>query len=555
MTGLELAVPSRRTSAWVVETDPRYARAWLASLPLADSAEMARELYQALYTLNRQALEADQRAELLGMYEAPVAGVCQALQSHLSRPAYPLSSRKRQTAEFIRQLHIEMANGYKLCLLDFLGQRFVWRPRSRLPRVIHRAIYYLEQVLLRSYQTYLPYPAQVWRDLHRLYHHAEQAGWIDEAVDAPGGESAEAKFGIAHDYRRALLLAASQPYQLPQDECLLVYRLLDRWADLATLENDVGNGETANCLVIDIEGDAPPMAYAGQPAAPDNRHRRFLKTTELVRTMNGFEHRLRKGEPVASLGLGIDCLETTCQDLLRRLIRSWGVAARRQHKRIKRKEYVSICVGISALNFFSSGQHVLRSAEQTELISADRLAGGPADAGDSVTDAPVPRVPDPGQETFRVDRWQVVDVSPRGLQLSRPANAGVSVRVGDVLGLQRPEQPGIWSVAVVRWLRNSTSTQLEIGAELLGPQARPVTVRVLAGNGSLTTEPALAVMLPPIEPLHRPATLLAPRGYYQISADYEVAEEKLQPRRVRALQLLERSGSFEQIVFADLLAE
>jgi len=86
----------------MAETDPKYARAWLASLPLADSAETAREIYQSLYTLNRQELDVGQRFELMELYNAPVASVTAVLESYFTRAALPLTPKKRQLAEFIR---------------------------------------------------------------------------------------------------------------------------------------------------------------------------------------------------------------------------------------------------------------------------------------------------------------------------------------------------------------------------------------------------------------------------------------------------------------------
>jgi hypothetical protein len=116
-------MPTKRVSAWMTETDPKYAQAWLASLPLADSAETAREIYQALYTLNRQELDAARRFELMELYSSPVASVTAALESYFTRAALPLTPKKRQLAEFIRQLHMEMAYGYKGCLQDLETQR------------------------------------------------------------------------------------------------------------------------------------------------------------------------------------------------------------------------------------------------------------------------------------------------------------------------------------------------------------------------------------------------------------------------------------------------
>jgi len=87
--GITLSMPAKRVSAWMAETDPKSARAWLASLPLADSAESAREIYQALYTLNRQELDATCRFELMELYCSPVASVTPRLTLFFPRGATP----------------------------------------------------------------------------------------------------------------------------------------------------------------------------------------------------------------------------------------------------------------------------------------------------------------------------------------------------------------------------------------------------------------------------------------------------------------------------------
>jgi hypothetical protein len=573
MTGLTLTVPTKRHSAWVAETDPRYARAWFESLPLADVGEVARELYQTLYTLNRQELPAPQRLELMELYESPVATAISGLQNHLGVPAYPLSARKHQLAQFIRQLDAEMANGYKCCLQDLIARRFSWRSRPDGARVAHRALYHLSQLLFHSYRVYLPYPTGVWREIHQLFSYAESAGWHDQEVDAPGSEPADRPHTIARRYRQALMLAASQPYQLPQDECLLVNRLIDHWSGQAALSHETPD-DRAGLFLIDPDVDSPPQPAARMTSAADGASRRVLNTLELVRTLQGFVHRLSRGESVQSIGLGVDCLDTTCHDMLQRLIRAWSVAARRQHSRLKRRGSVLLCVSLPAVHFFASGQRSFSTgdgdtesalvspptglgqksesemaqgkSEEESAPSGNPAAGASDENGDSrqLARAPVP-------ETFRVDRWQIRDLSPQGLLLSRPRDAGTSVRVGDVLGVQRTDQPGSWSAGVVRWLKSPSTKTTEIGVELLGPQARPVEVRLESGGHASVPGRASALILPAILPLHRPATLLVPRGLFQPGATYELREEGHPARRVRALQLVERSGSFEQVVFAD----
>ena len=249
-------MPVKRVSAWMAETDPKYAQAWLASLPLADSAETAREIYQALYTLNRQELDAARRFELMELYSAPVASVTAALESYFTRAALPLTPKKRQLAEFIRQLHMEMAYGYKGCLQDLEKQRLRWGRKSLRAQALLRALHYLGEVLLHSYQVYMPYPPEVWRELHAIYRYAAEYELAQEVLNTPAPMAA--KTTLSQEYIRILLLGLSNPYQLPQNECRQVQRFLHQWGGKAVLRDNLEAAPTAGYFLIDPAADAPP---------------------------------------------------------------------------------------------------------------------------------------------------------------------------------------------------------------------------------------------------------------------------------------------------------
>jgi hypothetical protein len=255
------------------------------------------------------------------------------------------------------------------------------------------------------------------------------------------------------------------------------------------------------------------------------------------------------------------------------------MTARRQHSRLKRRGYVLLCVGLPAVHFFACGQRPFSAGEDRQEPTPAQLPTGLGQdrrqsAGETVqagleesssmpSDPPAAKPDDkadsrqaarpPIPEMFRVDRWNIRDMSPQGFLLSRPRDAGTSVRVGDALGIQRTDQPGSWSAGVVRWLKSSSGKKTEIGVEFLGPQARPVGVRLESGGNGAGSAHSPALLLPALLPLHRPASLLVMRGLFQPGATYDLREEGQTARRVRALQLIERSGSFELMVFADAL--
>ena len=570
MTGLSLSVPAKRDSVWLAETDPKYARVWLGTLPLADSAEAAREIYQALYTLNRQTLDATQRFELMELYGSPVALVTTALESYYVRAPLPLSPKKRQLAEFIRQLHMEMAYGYKACLQDTEQQRLRWGKKSLRAHALERALYYLGEVLLHSCQVYMPYPPEVWRELHAIYRYGTEHHLATEVVQM--AEPLGKKTTLELDYIRVLLLGLSSPYQLPQNEYRQVQRFLYHWGAKAVIRDKLDAPHPAGHFLIDPAADAPPGLFPRDGLTEPNPAMRLLDAVELLSTIQFFIQRLEKGESAQTLSIGLDSLDTACLEVLQRMQRSWGLVPRRRHSRIQRSSPVFVCAGIPALHFFASGQKpftapvtnvsgsmaddrfilaahieedISRETKQDEeFIALDEPAGNAAlsPATDVVMTSNI---------IFRVDHWQIKDVAPKGLQLVRQSNARTTVRVGDLVGIQQMEDVGRWSVGMVRWMKSPQTDQLEMGAELLAPDVLPVTVAPARRTGEQDYQSAL--LLPAVDAVHRPVTLLLPRGVFMPDADLMLMQEGSAPRTVRLLKRLEHSNIFESFVFADVL--
>ena len=537
-------LPKWQSSAWVVETEPAEAEAWLAALPLTDSVQAAQQIYQALFTLNRMPLKLDNRLVLMELYRKPVAAVAAGLQPHFARLALPLKPRLKQLADFLCQLHMEMAYGYKHVLKAGLDERKPWESDAIL-LALERAIRYLGEVLLRSYQVYMPSPPGVWKEIHSFYRYAEQHKQEHRLLVIDGLEDGTT---VTRAYLQALLLGLCGPYQLPQNECHQVNAFLDRWGQKAKMISAIQTVNPVGHFLIDFEADHPAAPFPRDVSLQPAPMLRALNAIELARVVHDFNKRLQKGESPRVLGLGFECVGAACVDSLKRMLRFWGLAGRRQFSRHHSLQPLSLCVGINAVHFFCDGQRPF-TPPQTSVAVPERAAEPPdrfALEAESQEERPVTA---PLPELFRVDsRWQVRDESAGGLSLARSGEAGIPVRVGDVIGIQNSAL-NQWRIGVVRWVKSADTQHVEMGVEMLAPHARPLAVRPA---GTHVVPYSQALLLPPIEALHQPATLLVARGTCQPGEDIEIADSESPPRRVRVLTVVERNGAFAQVVFADV---
>jgi len=552
---LALKIPEKKPTAWVTETTPKAARFWLNSLSLSDSNRTARELYRSLHTLNRLRLDPGSRGAILEIYRTPVNTVTAALQQTLGQQSLPLAVNFRRMTEIVRELNCEMALGYKIVLLDQQGS---WKQRllRKSPAMaVERAMRYLGEVLVFCYHSYLPFPAQLWSELHELYRYSDQYKILDTPVEIDVERDIGATT-IKERYKQICLLGLCNPYQLPQGDARRIHIFLYRWANTATVKPANSMSPAVACFQIDLLRDAPPVLY-DQPIDSAGQQRvRILDVTALVAKVKSFVERLENGEPASHLDLGTECLDVACLELLRHMLRAWGATTSRQHSRSSGKGFLSLCVGINATHFFADGQRpfsrppsslssMTKNTSEEEPLDIDVNATNDNISSEIVSAAVA-------VENYHVTRWEIIDQSASGMFLRCTELPGMRLRVGDFLGAQfGGNVEGEWWPATVRRLQVDVSGNIEIGIELLASQLTPVAV--CAADGQVPCHAALTLPELATSSKKRPRSLVIPRGVFREQADLLlIMSADTEPVRIRPLKLVERSRSFEQLYFAEV---
>jgi hypothetical protein len=327
-----------------------------------------------------------------------------------------------------------------------------------------------------------------------------------------------------------------------------VNAFLARWAHKATLGPVTPSVDPVGHFLIDFETDHPAVPFPRDVPLHAAPALRAVDAIELARVVHDFSKRLQKGEAPRKLGLGFECIGAGCVDTLRRMLRFWGLAGHRQFSRRRLHQPLSLCVGLNAIHFFAGGQQPF-TPPRSPVVIAERAVALPDPAALEAELSEERSVTAPRPELFRVDsRWQLRDESAGGLSLARSGDVGMPIRVGDLLGIQNPAL-NQWRIGVVRWVKSADTQHVEVGVEMLAPQGHPLAVRPAGSNAAPYSQ---ALLLAPIEALRQPATLLVASGSCQPGQDIEMAEGDLPPRRVRTLNVVERSSAFMQVVFADV---
>ena len=535
---LRLSLPPREdTPDSNIEIRPVEMERWLDGLPLLNVIESMQLLTRQLMGLNRMALDDKLRLRLLESLRSPIQHVSRALQKTYIGLPLPLTDKARQTVIQVRQLHNEMAFGYKLIAFNSTAiPKLDPTQTSVVGIAIHRAIRYLTELLFRSYELYGPPPEGTWYEIHQLYRYAEVLG-ITDAPLADKLNDALPQVSINHAYKQALLLDFSDPYHLPAFLLAKIYRYLDRWAGIAQLSPGVAALKSHCQFLINLDHDRAGAVNTETSAITTEVRYRLLNTTELARVVHQQLMVLQAGQQPDPEGLEKNFFTNLGHDMLLRLISAWGVNPKRVFTRSPRSNRRSqVAIGIDAINFHLNGERFIPSTSEVGPQPRRTAIGSGSGTANRVNQP----------DTFPASvLWELTDESAGGYALAKSGTLTETVRVGDLLANRPDSGDGGWEIGIVRWVRTSGADNIEIGVQRLSPGAAAVAIMPLDDSQERYY---LALALPEVHAMKQPATLLTPRGFFKPGRILYL-DNSYRTRQIKAVKLVELSGSFERFQY------
>jgi hypothetical protein len=513
-------LPERTAPPKDLEIRPKQVKAWIESLPLAQSLDAGRKLCAHLAGLNRAKLDAETRLQILDVYRPTAMTALEELDAIYGKSALPLGPRAREALTLARDLAGELATGYKITIVEKSGKLFAIGAKKQLPMLILRAMEYLVAGQRASYKSYTPVPPGVWREMHQLYLHAEQEGVAKEIVDA------DSKSTVFDLYCEALLLSLTDPYRLVQGEAdrIMAQARAYRGAT-ATLGRERPATRASAHFVVPCDLDKPPKPALSANDDAGGPNWRMLDANAIVDKLRQKKTAAEAGQASATMmkSLGPEGLA-----LLGRLILLWGDPPKRSQKRNPAQSTVAICVGLKAVGHFVSFEPKLDPAKEAEALRK------------GIT-MPLMALPtDDASQPIPVFEWDVVNESTGGLKVRRMGATQQPIGVGEVVGVKLGTRAR-WTVGVARWITMFDEGGMEFGIQFLGTMARPVWV-----HPTITSAPQakLGLWLVYGDDANDPDSLLTPPNTYSDLREFELDHEG-KVTTVRAATLIEKTGRFE----------
>lgn len=321
------------------DTRAKHVDSWLGELPLADTGECARLIYTALKELNRLDIPKKERLHVLTAVTDPAFNISQTLKRHYVEQSLPLSSKNLKVAELAIALNAELAMGYKIIVEQSWTSNLSLLSKRSVAETIHRAIYYLSQMLLTAYQIYVDHPENAWLHIHQLYLFAEENNLHTTVIKKREFQEKLPGCSIRDLYKQIVLLGLVSPYRLRQKTMEQLYSLLLEWSKYCLVLSAEQFVEDGHQLKIRLNSDETP-AFFTDTDTTNRIHTRVIDTSALVHMLSDI---ILHNTP----GLKRNDMDLP-DDVMRLIVLTWSGRSKRIFSRNPANNTLTVTLGLGA---------------------------------------------------------------------------------------------------------------------------------------------------------------------------------------------------------------
>jgi hypothetical protein len=512
---LTLNIPALKDKPMIIaDTRPQKIISSFANLDQSNPLDTATYLHTELEILNRQKVSASNRILALDAYRPFLISTAQSLADDYTNATLPLHDKAKLASAAAESLWLELGYGYKLALVDLQNQLIKLGTDKSSAHAIQRAMHAIAEHALVYYQTYVSLPAFIWSDLHQLYFCAVQLGIHNLSI-----QNTKPAVSIENTYKHALLMSLADPQHLAQKDIRLIADLLSFHVSDAEIVTVSPLESYSGTFIISLKSNDTPVPYSKFKAEPDPDMDILLQTMDLVRSIHTDLNSLQNYQLPKNGSIPADASREDYIDLLTYLIKHWGVIPKRVYNRSQKNGELELVAGISAIH----------------QVSDNSLENfNPVNQATSMNQASPKIMP---------SRWQILNISATGMFIRRHPTAEKNIKIGSLIGIKTKDE-NKWSLALVRWASCGTKDKLDIGVQLISPQAQSATATI---DGRDVDE--MVLLLQEISAVKQAATIIAPIGTYQPARQLTLKYNNVS-QHVMLTKIIERSHQFERMQYS-----
>lgn len=513
---------------------------WLSQLQLTNIGMAQGTLRKQLDELNRYAMKGERRLSILEMLREPVAQMQSDFAKRLVGKPLPLTEDELLLLTALSSLWQAMMNGYLRCLQS--AKAGDAQMEKRIAMLWHRCLYYgMLQIEDYTRAGYEPDRA-TWQQFHTLFLNIESAGLQGEVVK---DERFHDKFPHSCQtlYLTTLLMHRARLLGLNREQRYAAEHWLLLWSDtLSLMSRCTASKEDAPPLVVDLEGYRGLQSAAHAHSTPGMRCLPMVPLSKQIRVKTIL---LQQGQSPNKVELATELSGKDCIDLLGKLHKCWCEARADTLVEMPREtSSVHMCVGLEKIYSHIAGK---------PFKPVKDVAKAMKDA--QVQIATFGRVLDEtGQHSlkelgFLPEEWLVEENSLLRGRLLRLTPTGDRMAKHHIISVFPPDST-VHKAGVIDLIEVAHSGQLYVSVHYLPGQPQAVIA-----NAAESTQPLIksgstpCLMLPAMEKLRIPSSLVMPRDWFQPGREVELTLPDRSKQKVKLGISVERGVDYERVSF------
>ena len=500
----------------IFDIRPAAAKVWIENLPLGNTGETSKQIYQTLKKVNRQNNSLEHHLEFLESIAPTLALLYPRLSKYFTDASLPLCKKTRNAFHATSSLLAEVLNGYQIIIKALISKKpFGWKKPFSL--ALHHTFIYTSKTLCAQRLVFQPCSEGTWRKIFWCYQQADKLKLLKKSHR--NHRLNQDKTSVDYEFKNLILLSLLSVNNLGQKNMQEVYNLMPLWikhADILTKEID----EKISCFTLNLLGDIPPyLTGTRKDKISKSLARHYLSTSKLKKILSNY---LTKIETDGAIQIGKNILSKSS---IESLLSSWSRNQLRTNVRKEGSGFVDIITGITAIHFVLTQQdqpsydevsvdlpdnvidfestltieplnnpvknntlnleHFLSSSDQEDDIWGKVYENSIND------DLPTAHWAETGShKTFNFSKSILLDYSKDGYRLSVNDKTIDSLKHNELVAV-REHALAPWALAQVKWLHFSKIGDVQFGLQVLSHHVLPIHIRYAANGGLSKPLPCL----------------------------------------------------------------
>ena len=503
---------------------------WLSQLQLTNLQLAHSQLLTQLNEFNRYPLHGDVRLATLESLRDTIHHVQNDYAKRFAGKPLPLNDSELVSFFALSQLWHAMSIGYQRCLQDCLsGDRNL---SGKAAMLCQRTLLYGGLGIGEHLRAGYEFDPRLWHQLHSLYSHAEEQGWLFNEVSDPLTHSTN---NCHRDYLGILLSSYRCLARLSRSQLNLLSEWLPQWAGALTVERRYASSRgDAQPLAFDLSGAEGLQPVSAVTHSASMRYIAMVPLSKLIRVKTIL---LQQGHTPQQVELGEHASSRECIELLTLVHRCWCEDGNSQPGSLTKD--VQLCHGLANIHAALSGKPYGASAVPSE--TATRKQG--EDFGNVAQPAQANAKTGGTQEVWKTDEENLL-----GALITREGTAGSRVANNQLVAIRHSDSDP-WRLATTSKVSVNRAGQLRLSLHFQPGVLQPVTVISETEVAPPAPLSVPGLLLLTAATLNIPDSLIIPPNWFKSGRTVQIAPQQGEKLRATLGFNVARGMDYERVSY------